>query len=70
MDKKTVVIELAKTEAAYRHALKQVSNFFDHPPAAGSALEAEFELLMKMVERYEAEHFVVESANPVAAHGR
>ena len=42
MAKKTVEIELVKTEAGYRRALKQVSYFFDHPPAAGSALEAEF----------------------------
>jgi HTH-type transcriptional regulator / antitoxin HigA len=67
MAKKTVEIELVKTEAGYRRALKQVSNFFDHPPASGSALEAEFELLMMMVERYEAEHFVVPSPDPVAA---
>ena len=67
--KKTVQIELVKTEASYRRALKSLSAFFDHPPAAGSALEAEFELLMMMVERYEAEHFVVESADSIAAHG-
>ena len=67
MAKKTVEIELAKTKAAYKRALEQVSNFFDHTPAAGSALEDEFELLMKMVERYEAEHFVVQSPDAVAA---
>ena len=67
MAKKTIEIELVKTEAGYRRALKQVSHFFDHPPASGSALEAEFELLMMMVERYEAEHFVVQSPDPVAA---
>ena len=67
MAKKTIEIELVKTEAAYRRTLKQVSYFFDHPPAAGSALEAEFELSMMMVERYEGKHFVVESPDPVAA---
>ena len=69
MAKKTVEIELVKTEAGYRRALKQVSYFFDHAPPAGTALEAEFELLMMMVERYEAENFVVEPADPVSAHG-
>ena len=59
MTKKTIEVELVKTEAGYHRALKQVSFFLDHPPAAGSALDAEFELLMMMVERYEAEHFVV-----------
>lgn len=67
MAKKTVEIELVKTEATYRRALKLLSAFFDHPPAAGSALEAEFELLMMMVERYEAEHVIVKAPDPVAA---
>ena len=67
MAKKTIDIELVKTEATYRRALKLLSAFFDHPPAAGSALEAEFELLMMMVERYEAEHITVKAPDPVAA---
>jgi HTH-type transcriptional regulator / antitoxin HigA len=67
MAKQTVEIELLKTEAAYRRALKKLSVFFDNPPAAGSGAEAEFELLMMMVERYEAEHFTVKSPDPVAA---
>ena len=67
MARKTFEIKLVKTEASFRSALKQVSYFFDHPPAGGSALEAEFELLMMMVERYEAEHIVVQSPDPVAA---
>jgi HTH-type transcriptional regulator / antitoxin HigA len=67
MAKKTVEIELVKTEAGYRCALKLLSAFFDHPPATGSALEAEFELLMMMVERYEAEHITVKAPDPVAA---
>jgi HTH-type transcriptional regulator / antitoxin HigA len=67
MAKKTVEIELVKTEASYRRALKSLSAFFDHPPTAGSSLEAEFELMMMMVERYEAEHVVVQSPDPVAA---
>jgi HTH-type transcriptional regulator / antitoxin HigA len=67
MAKQTVEIELLKTNAAYRRALKKLSVFFDNPPAAGSALEAEFEVMMMMVERYEAEHFAVQSPDPVAA---
>ena len=67
MVRKTVEIELVKTAASYRRALKRLSAFFDHPPAAGSVLEAEFELMMMMVERYEAEHIVVKSPDPVAA---
>ena len=69
MAKKMVEIELVKTEADYRHALKQVSYFFDHQPSEGSVLEAKLALLMKKVEHYEAEHFFVESADPGAALG-
>lgn len=52
MAKKTGEIELVQTDASCRRAPKQVSHFFDHPPATGAALEAEFEQLMVMVERY------------------
>ena len=62
-----VALELLKTAAAYRRALKKLAVFFDHPPPAGSTLEAEFEVLMLMVERYESEHFVVQPPDPVAA---
>lgn len=67
MARKTVEIELVKSEASYRRALKRLAHFFDHAPKAGSAEEAEFELLMMMIERYEAEHFAVPAPDPVAA---
>jgi HTH-type transcriptional regulator/antitoxin HigA len=67
MARKTVEIELVKTEASYRRALTRLARDFDEPPAAGSSQEAEFELLMLMVERYEAEHHAVPAPDPVAA---
>ncbi len=67
MAKKLFEIELMKTEVGYGRALKLLSAFFDHPPAAGSALEAEFELFVMMVERYEAERITVKAPDPVAA---
>ena len=67
MARNTVEIELVKNEASYRRALKRMASFFDHPPMAGSSEEAEFELLMMMVERYEAEHHTVSVPDPVAA---
>ena len=45
----------------------QISLTTRQPPAAGLALEAEFELLMMMVVRYEAGHFTVKAPDPVAA---
>jgi HTH-type transcriptional regulator/antitoxin HigA len=67
MARKTVEIELVKTEASYRRALARLARYFDEPPAVGSSQEAEFELLMLMVERYEAEHHAVPAPDPVAA---
>ena len=67
MAKKTVEIELVKTAASYRRALASMARYFDQPPKAGSSEEAEFELLMMMVERYETEHHAVPAPDPVAA---
>jgi HTH-type transcriptional regulator/antitoxin HigA len=67
MAKRTVEIELVKNVASYRRALKRLAHFFDRAPRAGSAEEAEFELLMMMIERYEAEHFAVPAPDPIAA---
>ena len=67
MARRTVEIELVKNEASYRRALKRLAHFFDHPPKAGSSDEAEFELLMMMVERFEAEHHPVPAPDPVSA---
>ena len=67
MAKKTVEIELVKTAASYRRALVSLARYFDQPPKAGSSEEAEFELLMMMVERYETEHHAVPAPDPVAA---
>jgi HTH-type transcriptional regulator/antitoxin HigA len=67
MARKTVEIELVKNEASHRRALARLAIFFDKPPRAGSSEDAEFELLMLMVERYEAEHHAVPPPDPVAA---
>ena len=67
MARKTVEIELVKDEASYQRALKRLAHFFDHLPKTGSSEDAEFELLMMMVERYEREHHAVPAPDPVAA---
>ena len=67
MAKRSVEIEVVKNEPGYRRALKRVAWFFDHPPKARSSEEAEFELLMMMVDRYEAEHHPVLPPDPIAA---
>jgi antitoxin component HigA of HigAB toxin-antitoxin module len=56
-----------KTGIAHRRALKKLSAFFDNPPASGSALEAEFEVLMTAMARYEDKYFTVKAPKPLAA---
>lgn len=63
----SIEIEMVRNKASYRRALKRVAAFFDRPPKAGSSDEAEFELLMMMVDRYEAEHHAVSPPDPIAA---
>lgn len=67
MARQNVEIELVKSAASYRRALKRLAAYFDQPPAAGSADEAEFELLLMMVDRYETEHHPVSPPDPIAA---
>ena len=67
MAKQSVEIEVVRNEAGYRRALKRVAWLFDHSPKPGSSKEAEFELLMMMVDRYEAKHHSVPPPDPIAA---
>jgi len=67
MAKRTVEIELVKSDASYRRALTRLAHLFDNPPKVGSSEEAEFELLMLMVERYEAEYHAIPAPDPLAA---
>ena len=67
MAKQNVDIELVKSEASHRRALKQLAAHFDHPPKHGSANEPQFELRVMMVERYEAVHHPVPAPDPIAA---
>lgn len=67
MAKQQVEIELIKGAASYWRALRRLAAFFDHPPAKGTAAEAEFERLLKMVDRYEAEHHPVPPPDSIAA---
>lgn len=67
MAKRNLDIELVKSAASHRRALQRLAVFFDHPPKHGSANETEFELLMMMVDRFEATHHPAPAPNPIAA---
>jgi len=67
MAKRKLEVELIKSTAAYRRGLKQLAAFFDAPPKPGSREDAQFEVLMLMLEKYEREHYPVPPPDPVAA---
>jgi len=56
-----------KTEEDYKAALREVSAFFDNEPAPGSAEGDRFEVLITLVEAYEAKHYPIELPDPVEA---
>lgn len=56
-----------KTEDDYKAALRDVSAFFDNEPVAGSAEGDRFEVLLTLVEAYEAKHYPIDLPDPVEA---
>ena len=56
-----------KTEEDYKAALGEISAFFDNEPEPGSAEGDRFEVLITLVEAYEAKHYPIELPDPVEA---
>ncbi|KPC49658.1 helix-turn-helix domain-containing protein [Amantichitinum ursilacus] len=56
-----------RTEEDYRAALKMVSPYFDNEPAPGSADEDRFEILVTLIEAYEAQHHPIAPPDPIEA---
>lgn len=56
-----------RTDADYRSALREVSVFFDHEPEPGTPEGDRFEVLLTLVEAYEARHFPIDLPDPVEA---
>lgn len=55
------------TEADYKAALQVVSAYFDNEPEPGTPDGDRFEVLLTLVEAYEARHYPVELPDPVEA---
>jgi HTH-type transcriptional regulator/antitoxin HigA len=55
------------TEADYRSALREVSAYFNDEPKPGTPQGDRFEVLLTLVEAYEARHYPVELPDPVEA---
>ena len=55
------------TESDYRSALREVSAYFNDEPKPGTPQGDRFEVLLTLVEAYEARHYPVELPDPVEA---
>jgi len=55
------------TDQDYRAALKQVSVLFDNEPEPGTAEGDYFDVMITLIEAYEAKHFPFDLPNPIDA---
>ncbi|MGN7744340.1 helix-turn-helix domain-containing protein [Pseudomonas sp. 22526] len=55
------------TDQDYRAALKQVSVLFDNEPEPGTAEGDYFDVMITLIEAYEAKQFPVDLPNPIDA---
>jgi len=55
------------TEVEYAAALREVSAYFDKEPVPGTEEGDRFEVLMILIEAYEAKHYRIAPPNPVEA---
>ena len=63
----TVEIRPIHTEEDYQATLREVSVFFDSEPEPGSLEGDRFEVLLTLLEAYEAKRFPIELPDPVEA---
>ncbi|ATP50898.1 transcriptional regulator [Pseudomonas putida] len=56
-----------RTDDEYRAALKEVSPLFDNEPEPGTADGDAFEVMITLIEAYEAKHFPVDLPDPIEA---
>ncbi|AMQ81725.1 MULTISPECIES: helix-turn-helix domain-containing protein [Pseudomonas] len=55
------------TEEDYRAALKDVSVFFENEPEPGTPEGDYFDIMITLIEAYEARHFPLDLPNPIDA---
>ncbi len=56
-----------RTSDDYKVAMREVSAYFDNEPTPGTPDGDRFEILLTLVEAYEAKHFPVDLPDPVEA---
>lgn len=56
-----------RTESDYENALREISAYVDNEPEPGSEEGDRFEILVTLVEAYEAKHYPIEPPDPIEA---
>lgn len=56
-----------RTHADYQASLQEASYFFDHEPHPGTEDGDKFEILITLIESYEAKHYPIEAPDPIEA---
>jgi HTH-type transcriptional regulator/antitoxin HigA len=56
-----------RTDADYQAALKAVSPYFDQEPAAGTEDADRFEVMLTLIQGYEAKHHPIDPPDPIEA---
>lgn len=56
-----------RTESDYKAALKAVSPYFDKEPAPGSEASDHFEVMLALIQVYEARHHPIDPPDPIEA---
>ena len=65
--KHAIELKPIRSEAQYKNALRAVSPYFDNEPDLGTPEADQFEILLILIEAYEAKHHVIASPNPIEA---
>lgn len=60
-------IQPIRTKADYKRALREVSAYFSDEPEPGSEDGDRFDILITLIEAFEAKHFRIESPDPIEA---
>jgi HTH-type transcriptional regulator / antitoxin HigA len=67
MKNKTITIQPIRNNSDYQSALAAVSEAFDNPPLPNSAEGDQFDVLITLIQAYEAKHFPIDLPDPIDA---